>query len=366
MHIKECGSCTLNIPYDEQIELKKEYIRDEFGEFYSGEFEFFASTPIRYRTRAEFGVWHEADEICYTMGGKESRRIRIDECFKVDEKIAILMPKLLYALKSDERLKFKLFGVEFISCSSGVLATLLYHKRLDDSFAEVAKILARKLGVTILARSKGQKILSDELNLIDELRVSGENYKFNLSENAFIQPNKALNEKMIEWARGCVNDDAKDMLEIYCGHGNFTIPLAKKFNQVLATEISKKSIENALKNCELNGVGNIKFTRLSADELMQAFNKSREFRRLEGINLDSFNFSHILVDPPRAGLEDSVVRFIKSFVNIIYISCNPATLKENLKELCVSHEVVKFAIFDQFPNTNHIECGVLLRRKDAN
>ena len=156
---------------------------------------------------------------------------------------------------------------------------------------------------------------------------------------------------------------ARDLLELYCGHGNFTIPLAAKFNRVLASEISKSSIANARINCELNGVCNAQFVRLSADELMSAFAWQREFERLKGIDIFGYDFSHVLIDPPRAGLEPSVIDFIKNFQNLIYISCNPQTLFENLRSLCATHEVRRFAIFDQFAHTSHIECGVLLRRR---
>nr|WP_314538565.1 tRNA (uridine(54)-C5)-methyltransferase TrmA [uncultured Campylobacter sp.] len=363
-YLKECGSCTLFTPYDEQILFKTDLIKQNFSQFYEGKFDLFSSSPKHYRTRAEFGLWHEGSELYYTMHAKEKgKRIFIDECPKVCEEIGILMPRLLENLQSDEILRTKLFGVEFISCKSGILVTLLYHKKLDSEFEAAMKTLANKLAVTILARSRGQKLLSAELNLIDELNVGGQIYKFSLSENAFIQPNRAVNEKMIEWAKECV-EAGGDLLELYCGHGNFTIPLSFKFKNVLATEISKSSIANALKNCELNGAKNIKFLRMDADELMSAFAGVREFNRLKEINLSDFNFSHILVDPPRAGLSESVINFIKNFKNIIYISCNPETLKENLNELCKSHKVIKFAIFDQFANTHHIECGVLLMAKE--
>ena len=92
------------------------------------------------------------------------------------------MPRLLESLQSDEILRTKLFGVEFISCKSGILVTLLYHKKLDSEFEAAMKTLANKLAVTILARSRGQKLLSGELNLIDELNVGGQIYKFSLSE----------------------------------------------------------------------------------------------------------------------------------------------------------------------------------------
>lgn len=515
-----CGSCTLGEPYEDQISYKKQLIGDKFREFFDGEFEFFASSPQNYRIRAEFGIWHDiwhsAFDLAYTMGGARSKKILINECPKVALPIANLMPRLLEALRRSEALKERLFGVEFISCASGILATLLYHKRLGEREQEAICELAGKLGIRVMARARGQKLLSGELSLTDELCVDGRVYKFRFGENAFIQPNRGVNEKMIAWARSCVDfgkkgtgegcgaqnfaaknftekkfasqnsaaqnygceqstprnstdrnfasensteldavcrnsvksnfacaefsgensvefncasadessaDDnfarkdsdtqnsasqnfieqnltgqnldcekrcvqnsacensaaqnsscekhsvrpessgARDLLELYCGHGNFTIPLAAKFNRVLASEISKSSIANARINCELNGVCNAQFVRLSADELMSAFARRREFERLKGIDILGYDFSHVLIDPPRAGLEPSVIDFIKNFQNLIYISCNPQTLFENLRSLCATHEVRRFAIFDQFAHTAHIECGVLLRRR---
>nr|WP_314439921.1 tRNA (uridine(54)-C5)-methyltransferase TrmA [uncultured Campylobacter sp.] len=403
-----CGSCTLGEPYADQILYKKRLIADKLREFFDGEFEFFASQPQNYRIRAEFGIWHDiwhsASDLAYTMGGARSKKILINECPKVALPIANLMPQLLEALRRSEALKERLFGVEFISCASGILATLLYHKHLGEREQEAICELADKLGIRVMARARGQKLLSGELSLTDELCVDGRVYKFRFGENAFIQPNRGVNEKMIAWARSCVDfgkegmgvvcaaqnfaaknsiaenfvaqnlscekhsvrpesSGARDLLELYCGHGNFTIPLAAKFNRVLASEISKSSIANARINCELNGVCNAQFVRLSADELMSAFARRREFERLKGIDIFSYDFSHVLIDPPRAGLEPSVIDFIKDFQNLIYISCNPQTLFENLRSLCITHEVRRFAIFDQFAHTAHIECGVLLKRR---
>ncbi|MBE2985299.1 tRNA (uridine(54)-C5)-methyltransferase TrmA [Campylobacter sp. RM9344] len=365
-HFKECGSCTLEGSYEEQKAFKLNAISSKFSEFYDKEFEFFASNEKNYRIRAEFGIWHEADKIYYTMHSKnKGERIFVRECPKVCEQIVSLMSILLNELESDAKLKHRLFGVEFISCSSGVLVTLLYHKKLEATFLEHIVNLANKLDITIIARSRGQKILSHELNLIDELKIDGRIYKFHLSENAFIQPNKAVNEKMITWAKINLAKGGKDLLELYCGHGNFTIPLSENFKNVLATEISKSSIFYALKNCDINDTKNIKFLRLSANELISAFKNEREFNRLKDINLHEYDFSHILVDPPRAGLEPSVINFIKNYENIIYISCNPDSLYENLIQISQTHEVVKFAVFDQFAHTHHVECGVLLRKKNG-
>ncbi|HIE35247.1 MAG TPA: tRNA (uridine(54)-C5)-methyltransferase TrmA, partial [Campylobacterales bacterium] len=155
-----------------------------------------------------------------------------------------------------------------------------------------------------------------------------------------------------------------DLLELYCGSGNFTIPLSENFNKILATEISKNSIKVALKNCKINNILNIKFVRLSSEEFADAFNKKRVFKRLKdaNINLDSYNFTTIFVDPPRAGLDEKSREILKNFENIIYISCNPQTLYRDLKEITKSHKIEKFALFDQFPYTHHLESGVILKK----
>ena len=166
----ECGSCTLDMPYEEQVKFKTEFIRREFEPFYRGEFEFFASQSAAYRTRAEFGIWRDGEELRYTMYGTKTKRIFIDECPKVAAPIANLMPHLLEALMKNKILKERLFGAEFISCASGILATLLYHKRLGEIEQGEIESLARELAghrVMIAARAKGQKLLSGELNVLD-------------------------------------------------------------------------------------------------------------------------------------------------------------------------------------------------------
>ncbi|MBR8462951.1 tRNA (uridine(54)-C5)-methyltransferase TrmA [Campylobacter sp. faydin G-105] len=366
-HFSECGSCVLSESYEKQIEFKRTLIADKFSKFYGGEIEIFASEPRGYRNRAEFGIWHDGDEISYTMRGINTKFIKISECPKVCKTIADVMWRLLYELGANKTLKYRLFGVEFIASSNLVVAILLYHKSVVG-LEEDIKDISERLNLKIIARSHGVKLQSDERELTDKFNIEKLSYQMRYGDSAFIQPNKGVNKQMIAWVRSCIDDDTKyrgDLLEMYCGHGNFTLPLSFKFKNVLATEISKSSISYALKNCEINGVQNIKFVRLSSEELMAAYAGERKFRRLNNISLSDYNFTHILVDPPRAGLDMSVINFIKNYPNIIYISCNPKTLYDNLKEITQTHKVTNFAVFDQFAHTHHIECGVLLKAKNA-
>jgi tRNA (uracil-5-)-methyltransferase len=169
---------------------------------------------------------------------------------------------------------------------------------------------------------------------------------------------------MIEWAIAQAKKVGYgDFLESYCGLGNFTLPLSHYFDKVLATEISKRSIHAALENCVLNGVENITFARLASEKMTEALNGIREFSRLKDIDLKSYNFSTVLVDPPRAGLDEGTIELISNIDNIIYISCNPETLARNLETLTKTHNVIEAAMYDQFPHTEHVESGVFLQKK---
>lgn len=360
IYLGACGSCVLNISYEDQKQLKTTKIKELFSKFWDGEFEFFDSDESGFRSRAEFGIWHENNDISYCMRSQQNTKLPIQSCQIVDNKISNIMPELLKTIKEDRALVERLFGVEFISSAKSLIVTLLYHKDVNSIKDNLANIQS-KLKIGLIARSRGVKLEFGDTKINEILNINGHEFSYIMSDTAFIQPNKKMNEKMISWAINSISD-GMDLIELYCGHGNFTIPISLKFQKVLATEISKSSIDMALKNCQLNSVDNIKFARLSAAEIMSAMAKEREFERLRGVNLDNYTFSHILVDPPRAGCEDSVLDFMSKIDNIIYISCNPLTLQNNLEILSQTHKVVKFAIFDQFVHTNHIECGVVLKR----
>ena len=401
----ECGSCALNLDYEAQIAQKTEFIKDLFAPYFDGKIDIFTSQKSGYRTRAEFGIFRDLDALKWTMHGKNTKRVFIDECQKVDEKIANLMDEILREILLDESLKFKVFGCEFIATRLEITAILLYHRdvrEIGNALENLHKTLQKKFNLNLIARSRGRKLVFGSESLHEILHINGRKFSYEFGDSAFIQPNTRVNEKMISWAldvvggenlranidadvsfknparENCVSNLARispnsdqissnksskirDLFELYCGHGNFTIPLSAKFRRVLANEISKSSIEFARKNAQNNGANNINFVRMSSEEIIRAIN-GEEFFRTRELNFDDYDFSHIFVDPPRAGLEMSVINFIKNYDNIIYISCNPATAAQNLSILSKTHKVLKMAIFDQFPHTNHIECGIILSK----
>lgn len=364
-----CASCTLfDKTYEEQLNYKIQREKERFSNFTNIDFDIIKSNESNFRNRAEFRIWWEKGEnnkeiLSYAMNDFKKNILKINSCEMVSHHIKELMPKLIDELQNDLELSFKLFAVEFLGSSTkDMLVTLIYHKKLEESWIQKAKEIEKRLNIKIIGRSKKQRLVLTNDYINETLNISNQNFFFAYEENGFTQPNTNVNVQMIEWVLKNTKNSSKDLCELYCGGGNFTIPLSTKFRKVLATEISKTSIKSALRNCSLNKIESISFIRMSAEDFVQALNKVRAFNRLKDINIDDYEFDTIFMDPPRSGLDDTTRNLAKDFENIIYISCNPETLHRDLEELTKTHEIEKFALFDQFAFTNHIESGVILRK----
>jgi tRNA (uracil-5-)-methyltransferase len=369
-----CGSCTLGgKTYEEQLNLKIENEKKRFLPLWDKEFDIIQSKDGGFRNRAEFRIWRIFNEdgsvtFSFAMNDKEKKPFAINSCSIVATPIAILMPKLLEHIQNSQILNHKLFSCEFLSSTIGdILVTLIYHTKLDETWSNEAKKIEQKLNIKIIGRSRKQKVIISEDFIDEQLTVLHATFKIQYKEGGFTQPNQKVNEKMIEWAIQNSSHNS-DLCELYCGGGNFTIPFSNYFEKVLATEISKTSIRSAKQNCELNDIKNIKFIRMSSEEFVEAKEEKREFKRLNeaDVNLKDYHFSTIFVDPPRAGLDETTRNLSSNFDQIIYISCNPETLLRDLEILCHTHSIKRFALFDQFAFSKHIECGVVLSKINNN
>lgn len=360
------------ITYQQQLSDKQHYLEQLFADCAFPPIQIFTSPASHYRMRAEFRIWHEGDSCSYAMftpGEKASSGnvCKIRDFAIAHENINSLMPVLLSKIQAREELKTRLFQVEFLTTLAGdTLVTLIYHKKLDDVWAQSAKSLATELNIQILGRSRGQKVVLERDYVIERLKVHNEIFEYKQFEGGFTQPNAEVCQSMLGWAVDVAQlINGGDLLELYCGNGNFTLPLSRQFHKVLATEVSKTSVQAAHWNIENNHINNIALARLSAEEFTEAFTGIRTFRRLasEQINLADYQFSTVFVDPPRAGIDHDTLKLLQKFDNIIYVSCNPVTLHENLQTLLATHSVKQAAMFDQFPFTPHIESGVWLKRR---
>ena len=362
----KCGACKVyTLGYEGQLQQKVLLNQERFASMCTKPLEVFTSNDEHYRSRSEFKIWHVEDEIHYAMNALEHKGVVIiEQCPQVNQHIYALMPKLLKALKEQD-IDFKLFGADFLSARDGsIVLSLLYHRKLDILWQERATLIAKDLGISIIGRSRGQKVVIGNDYVIEELHLAEKAYRFKYIENSFTQPNLKVNEAMVAWALRGIEEKKSDLLELYCGAGNFTIPFATKFKKVLATEISKSSIHAAQTNMQLNDVTNIEFVRMSVEEFVGALDGVREFNRMKHIDITNYNIQTIFVDPPRSGMDEDSCHFSARYENIIYISCNPETLHRDLEILTQTHEIQEMALFDQFPYTHHAEMGVKLKKRE--
>lgn len=356
--------------YETLLHAKAEHLKTLMTPFAAPAIDIFPSEKQHYRMRAEFRIWHEGDDLYHIMFDSESKaRIRVDNFPPASLLINQLMQEVMNEIRANKTLRHKLFQIDYLSTlSQQALISFIYHKNLDDEWTAQAQQLKAHLqekgfNVSLIGRAAKQKICLDK-DYVDEcLTVAGQEIIYRQVENSFTQPNAYINIKMLEWAFEITQHATGDLLELYCGNGNFSLALARNFERVLATEIAKSSVAAAQYNIEVNHIDNVEIVRMSAEEFTQALNKEREFKRLRGVNLDDYQCNTVFVDPPRSGLDDETLKMVQAYPTILYISCNPETLAQNLTTLTQTHRIERLALFDQFPYTHHMESGVLLVRK---
>jgi tRNA (uracil-5-)-methyltransferase len=424
------GFCPVN-EYDSLLKDKSTILKNLMEPFFNGNLELFESPKTNFRMRANFQVWKDdprknvvSNEMYYGMWSElpptiendanndennnnpdeivENKILVVDESIKTKKKrkrkiarkthkprkeicevksfnrgtirMNNLMDELMTEMKTSRELYDGVFEARFVTTQTNDAVIVLVYKRpIDEKWKIEADKVAKKINAKIVGRSHKIKIIASgnyDDEIVEEIyNVKGKEIKLYLVEGAFSQPNSPVCEKMLTWAIDVTNDSKQeDLLELYCGGGTFTVALASNFRKVLATEVSKESVELANKTFASNNVNNIKICKLSSEDFTVAYTSNRPFSRLVdvGIRFKDYNLSTVLVDPPRAGVDVNTCNLLTKFNKIVYISCNPETLARDLGILTKTHDVVKLAAFDQFPYTHHLEAGVCLVKKVIN
>lgn len=205
-----------------------------------------------------------------------------------------------------------------------------------------------KTNEKLVLRTNGIDILDDNNSSI--IKNIGK-YKYLVSLKSFFQVNDNVTYKLYEKIKEYCNSTKEDtILDLYCGTGTIGIYLSEYCNKVLGIEINKQAIIDANKNKDLNNINNIEFI---AEDVSKIINKIK------------FKPSIIVVDPPRAGLDEKTIKeIIKINPNkLIYVSCDPMTLVRDLNILKYYFNIKEITPFDMFPNTYHVESVVLMNRK---
>jgi 23S rRNA (uracil1939-C5)-methyltransferase len=182
-------------------------------------------------------------------------------------------------------------------------------------------------------------------------RIPGFEVDIHFEPADFIQINDAVNNAMVERVVELLelsSDDA--VLDLFCGLGNFTLPLARRAARVLGVEGDKSLIERARANAQLNKIMNVEFVR--ADLYRESFNAT----------WNHFRANKLLLDPPRSGAIEAIKNLAEPLPSrVVYVSCYPATLARDSEYLvqALGYRLAAVCVMDMFPQTNHVESMAL-------
>jgi 23S rRNA (uracil1939-C5)-methyltransferase len=243
---------------------------------------------------------------------------------------------------------------------------LLFHfsrkpRPADIKAAEKSAVQLDTGGIILLVKGYGRygpypshQETSTFLNL--KVNVPGKKIYFHFEPGTFCQVNLAQNKRLVtlllEWAAVEKNER---VLDLFCGMGNFSLPLALAAREVVGMDLQRSAIRSARKNADRAGLDNCRFERLAAEQ------GAKQCLSAKG------NFDLILLDPPRTGCREVIPHILKiNPARIIYISCDPATLCRDLGMLTANgYKISRIKMVDMFPQTHHLESITLLSAETA-
>ncbi len=359
-HFEECNSCALLcLDYKRQIELKRKMLENLFNR----KIELKKSKLLyHYRNKAEFSFID--NKLGFRKKLNPYKSFSIKECFLVPKEFTNIAR---FLQKEFERLSFQSYDVlsrkgflayvvmRYSFYTKELMVNLVtYKKQYEKKMEELAKKLIRKFKVKsinwILNESyrdeaRGRLIKSWNNFYITEKLLKN---KYMITAQAFFQINPKTAEILFKDLQKFLKEK-ENVVDLYCGIGAISLIAAKTAAKVVGIDIEKENIETAKKNAKLNKTENVEF--LEGDSY-------KIFRNLEG------EFNIIIVDPPRAGLSKKLVKRINNFgvEKVIYVSCNPYTLKENLEWFSPEYKIKFLKAYDFYPHTPHIECLAVIER----
>ncbi|MCW8833033.1 MAG: 23S rRNA (uracil(1939)-C(5))-methyltransferase RlmD, partial [Colwellia sp.] len=197
----------------------------------------------------------------------------------------------------------------------------------------------------------GQK---EHLSAEQSLRYTlANNIAITFTDDDFIQVNQEVNEAMVAQALDWLALEPSDqVLDLFCGLGNFSLPIAKKVDKVIGVEGVQAMVDKAKANAINNQLDNCQFYQadLNSHWLEQPWAKSQ--------------YTKVLLDPARAGAEQAVLQLATLAIpSVLYVSCDPATLARDSKLLLAQgYRIVKIGVIDMFSHTKHVETMVLFSK----
>ena len=362
-HFDLCGGCSLqNMLPNAQLLHKETVLKEQYAHFGGVEvgqwLEPIKSDSKAYRNKARLGVYFDSSENKTIIGFREKQSKRLTDiqaCPILDESLARLVP-LLHELIDSLNENKAVTHIELANSGNQQALVLRHIKPLSQNDMQGLQAFSEAYSVNVyLQENSGQPAKSidgknAELNYtisaLDSHKNSFRDLVLVFHPQDFTQVNASVNQSLINSALEHLELKKTDkVLDLFCGLGNFTLPIALNCEQVVGVEGSEIMVARAAKNAQSNFLPNAQFyaADLFADFRAKSWAKQ--------------TYNKILIDPPRAGAL-VVSNYLHHFnaERIVYISCNPATLARDAGVLLMhGYRLETSGVIDMFPNTAHIE-----------
>ncbi len=362
-HFGLCGGCSLqHLDPVEQIHAKQQILLDNFhhlgGVKPEAVLEPLTGPLWGYRRKARLGVKYVIKKEKLLVGFREKRSPYVAELSRcevlhpsVGEKLTDLAD-LIVGLEAYNRIAQIEVAVDDSQTA------LVFRNLVDLSAADKESLIgfARSNDLRLFLQPKGPNsvvpLWPETIELHYALPALGVNYRFRPTD--FTQVNTDINRAMVDRALELLAPQANErVLDLFCGLGNFTLPIAKRAQSVVGVEGDAGLVARARENAEHNSIENVTF---HAADLMTDLGEAPWWK--EG-------FDKVLLDPPRSGARETLSHIARLGVGrLVYVSCNPATLARDAGILVNEHgyRLEKAGVMDMFPHTAHVESIALFSR----
>jgi len=377
-----CGGCSHQfISYERQLDNKKEQVLKLFKEAKIEGFEFLgiegSPQEYEYRNKMEFtfGDMEKGGELTLGMHaqGRSFGIVTSDICKIVDEDFTLILKTVLDYFRTKELPHYRVLRhtgylrnlvIRKGTNTGEILINIVTTSQIDFDMSEITEILKN---ISYKGELKGilhtiNDSLSDVVQADSMSLLFGRDYimeeilglRFKISPFSFFQTNSKGAETLYSIVRDFMGDaKSKVVFDLYCGTGTIGQISAHNAKKVIGIELIEEATKAANENAKLNGIDNCEFI---AGDVAKAIKDLKEKPDI------------VILDPPRPGVHPEALKYVSKFdlKDIVYVSCNPKTLVDDLKILIYEGYVVeKVKVMDMFPHTPHIECVVKIRRKDT-
>lgn len=362
-HFGLCGGCSLqHLPAAKQIEAKQRVLAENFERIGKVSphrwLEPLSGEPWGYRRKGRLSVKWVAKKDKALVGFREDNpRFVADlaECHTVLPEIGLRLADL-GALVGSLEARREIAQIEFAAGDEAVALTFRHLQPLSDADRAALAAFGQAHGLAILLQPGGPDsvvaLWPQEIPL--SFRIPEYDLDIAFRPLDFIQVNAGMNRRMIAHALALLEPGSGDsVLDLFCGLGNFTLPIARFAGRVTGVEGEAALVVRSRANAERNGIGNVEFhaADLAADQREAPWARAHHDK--------------LLLDPPRSGAA-AVLDYLprKGCDRVVYVSCHPGSLARDAGTLVERHgfRLVAAGVMDMFPHTAHVESIALFER----